>query len=209
MCATSHTLGYVGAVATPRAAAARATRERLLDAAIERFAAEGTRASFSAVAADAGATKGALYHHFAAKDGLVEAVYREVANRHAERILEATRDGSGRVRLFALVDESARRYSSGTPFYALLISLHVEAQTTRPHLAPIASRLMLAQRTYMRDLVAAGQADGSIRTDLDAEAVGTTVNSALMGLFLTQHHEAAPEQRRLVAQFRSLLEALL
>ena len=195
----------------PREAAARATRERVLEAAVARFAADGTRASFDAIAADAGVTKGALYHHFAAKDLLVEAVYREATNRHTEHVVAASAPGTGtgRDRLLALVDESARRYTSGTPFYALLVGLHVEAQTSRPHLAPIASRIMRAQRTYMAGLVADGQADGSVRPDVDADAVGVSVNAALMGLFIVQHHEPVPEQRRLVTQFRSLLEALL
>src|SRR6478672_1485034 len=47
-----------------RAAAAEVTRARLIDAAIERFAADGPSVSFEAVARDAGVTKGALYHHF-------------------------------------------------------------------------------------------------------------------------------------------------
>src|SRR5690242_294822 len=56
-----------------RAAAAEVTRQRLIDAAIARFAADGLGTSFDAVAADVGVTKGALYHHFGSKEGLVEA----------------------------------------------------------------------------------------------------------------------------------------
>jgi hypothetical protein len=53
-----------------------------------------------------------------------------------------------------------------------------------------------------------GQRDGSIRADLDAEALGLTVNAALEG-FLTQQLEPPAQQRRWVAKFRSLLEDLL
>jgi hypothetical protein len=53
-----------------------------------------------------------------------------------------------------------------------------------------------------------GQRDGSIRPELDAEAVGLTVNAALAG-FLTQQLEPPAQQRRWVAKFRSLLEDLL
>jgi hypothetical protein len=59
----------------------------------------------------------------------------------------------------------------------------------------------------MVELVRTGQADGSIRVDVDAEAVGLTVNAALQG-FLTQLEPPAT-QRRWVAQFRTLLEDLL
>jgi hypothetical protein len=67
---------------------------------------------------------------------------------------------------------------------------------------------MQAQRDYMVGLVRAGQADGSISPDRDAEALGVTVNAALMG-FLTQQLERETLQLRWVAKFRSLLEDLL
>ncbi len=78
-----------------RAAAAQATRTALIDAAIERFAADGLGASFDAVAADVGVTKGALYHHFGSKEGLVEAVYKEAIRRHADRVVDGSADGTG------------------------------------------------------------------------------------------------------------------
>lgn len=191
-----------------RAAAAEVTRTRLIETAIERFAADGLGASFDAVAAQAGVTKGALYHHFGSKDGLVEAVYKEAVRRHAERVVAASASGTGRERLLALVDESARLYGSGTPFYRLLTTLHLAATTGRPHLAPIARRVQRAQRDHMVGLVRDGQSDGSITTGLDAEAVGLTVNAALEG-FLAQQLEPPATQRRWVARFRHLLEDIL
>ncbi|HET6510487.1 MAG TPA: TetR/AcrR family transcriptional regulator [Baekduia sp.] len=191
-----------------RAAAAEATRSALIDAAIERFAADGLRASFDAVAADVGVTKGALYHHFGSKEGLVEAVYKEAIRRHADRVIAASADGDGRTRLLALVDASTRLYTSRTPFYRLLTTLHLAAAGERPALADIARRKQRTQRDFMIDLVRQGQRDGSIRPRLDAEAVGLTVNVALEG-FLTQQLEPPAQQRRWVASFRSFLEELL
>jgi AcrR family transcriptional regulator len=193
---------------TTRAAAAEATRSALIDAAIERFAADGLRASFDAVAADVGVTKGALYHHFGSKEGLVEAVYKEAIRRHADRVIAASAAGDGRTRLLALVDASTRLYTSRTPFYRLLTTLHLAAAGERPALADIARRMQRTQRDFMIDLVRQGQRDGSIRPQLDAEAVGLTVNAALEG-FLTQQLEPPAQQRRWVASFRSLLEELL
>jgi hypothetical protein len=60
----------------------------------------------------------------------------------------------------------------------------------------------------MVELVRTGQRDGSIRADVDAEAVGLTVNAALEG-FLVQQLEPQAAQRRWVAKFRNLLEELL
>lgn len=74
----------------PRARAARthaqrseATTASLLDAARERFAASGYRAtSLDAICAAAGLTKGALYHHFASK----QEVFAGVFEREQERL---------------------------------------------------------------------------------------------------------------------------
>jgi AcrR family transcriptional regulator len=191
-----------------RAQTAQATRARLVEAAIARFAADGPAARFDAVASDAGVTKGALYHHFGSKDALVEAVYREAIRRHSAQVIAASAEGDGRTRLLALVDESARLYTSRTPFYGLLLQLHVEAGTRAPHLAPVARRVQERQREYMIELVRAGQDDGSIDPALDAEAVGLTVNAALHG-FLVQTLEPQATQLHWVARFRSLLEGLI
>jgi AcrR family transcriptional regulator len=191
-----------------RSAAAEVTRTRLIDAAIERFAADGLGASFDAVAADVGVTKGALYHHFGSKEGLVEAVYKEAVRRHAARVIEASAHGTGRERLLALIDASARLYTSRSPFYRLLVSLHMTAAMERPALADIARRVQRNQRDFMIDLVRQGQRDGSIRETLDAEGAGLTVNAALDG-FLVHQLEPAAAQRRWIAKFRSLMEDLL
>ena len=193
---------------TARASAAERTRLRLIDAAIDRFAVDGPGTSFDQVAADAGVTKGALYHHFGSKDGLVEAVYREAIRRHAARVVDASQAGSGHERLLALIDSSARLYTSRTPFYHLLTQLHLQAATSRPELAEIARRVQQRQREHMIGLAQLGQRDGSIRPDLDAEALGLMVNAALEG-FLVQQLEPAATQRRWIAAFRSLIQEMI
>jgi AcrR family transcriptional regulator len=186
----------------------RRTRSVLIDAAIERMAASGPAVDLAAIAADAGLTKGAMYHHFGSVDGLVEEVYKEAIRRHAELVTEASSVGTGRERLLGLVDKSARLYGSGTPFYRLLLRLHVEAGVMRPHLAPIARKVQRRQRTYMTELIVAGQSDGSIRTDIDPRAVGEMVNATLQGL-LVQQLEPARVQRRAALDFGELIEVLL
>jgi len=108
--------------AVTRVAAGRAMRVRLVDAAISRLEMDPD-ASFDAMAADVGVTKGALYHHFGSKDGLIEEVYKDAVRRHADRVIAASGVGSGRERLRALISASARQYGSGTPFYRLLLRL--------------------------------------------------------------------------------------
>lgn len=194
--------------AVTRIEAGQETRARLIDAATTRMAGSGGPVNFDAIAADVGLTKGALYHHFGSVEGLVEEVYREAIRRHSERVVEASSVGTGRERLLGLVDASAALYGSGTPFYRLLLRLHVEASASRTHLAPIARRVQRRQREYMAELVARGQQDGSIRRDVDAEALGQTVNAALQGL-LVQQLEPPADQRRSAVAFADLLGVLL
>jgi AcrR family transcriptional regulator len=195
-------------VATSRISAGRETRTRLLDAAIIRLAASGPDASFDTIAADVGVTKGALYHHFGSKDGLMEEVFKEAVRRHAQQVIADSSEGTGRDRLQGLIRSSARLYGSGTPFYRLLLRLHVEAGTSRPWLAAIARQVQRRQREYMTRLVREGQADGSIRSDIDAVALGDTVNAAMQGI-LVQQLEPPADQRRIAESFGELLQVLL
>ena len=62
--------------ATPPAATALSTRERLLDAATKVFLAHGfTAASMDMVRQEAGVSNGSLYHHFPTKAQLADALY--------------------------------------------------------------------------------------------------------------------------------------
>lgn len=194
--------------ALTRVAAGKKTRERLIEASIARLAETGPDASFDAIAADVGMTKGALYHHFRSKEGLVEEVYKEAVRRHAAQVVAESSSGTGRQRLHGLIAESAKLYGSGTPFYRLLLRLHVEAGASRVHLSPIARRVQSRQREYMTALVEAGQRDGSIRRDIDARALGEAVNASMQG-FLVQQLEPPDVQREAAERFGELLEVLL
>ena len=73
-----------------RAARGRATREQLIEVATRLFAERGYEdTSIEAVLAAAGVSRGALYHHFAGKDALFEAVYGSVDDRINAHLLAA------------------------------------------------------------------------------------------------------------------------
>ena len=79
--------------ATKRAAQGRATREQLIEVATELFARHGYEGtSIEAVLSAAGVSRGALYHHFAGKDVLFEAVVEAVEGRILADLAEAVRD---------------------------------------------------------------------------------------------------------------------
>lgn len=65
----------------------RATRERLIDAARTQFGEHGYEgASLDAILGAAGVKRGALYHHFASKTELFDAVLDQVVAEIAERV---------------------------------------------------------------------------------------------------------------------------
>jgi AcrR family transcriptional regulator len=71
----------------------RATRAHLVDVATQLFAARGyDGTSIEAVLAEAGVSRGSLYHHFRGKDELFWAVLEGVAARIGEELAEAERD---------------------------------------------------------------------------------------------------------------------
>ena len=74
-----------GAGAQPGRADARRNRERLIEAARERFARDGTDVSLADIAREAGVGVGTVYRHFPAHGDLVEAVYRDEVARLCER----------------------------------------------------------------------------------------------------------------------------
>src|SRR2546423_580905 len=75
---------------TRRAENAAVTRQALIDAATELFAEHGYAAvSTSDVVDQAGVTRGALYHHFKDKPGLMRAVFEQVERGLVQTVAEA------------------------------------------------------------------------------------------------------------------------
>ena len=75
-----------------RAAQGRATRGQLIEVATRLFAEHGYEGtSIEAVLSAAGVSRGALYHHFAGKEALFEAVVSAVSDQVTVKLTEAVR----------------------------------------------------------------------------------------------------------------------
>jgi AcrR family transcriptional regulator len=76
-----------------RAAQGRATRGQLIEVATRLFAEHGYEGtSIEAVLSAAGVSRGALYHHFAGKEALFEAVVSAVSDQVTTELAEVIRD---------------------------------------------------------------------------------------------------------------------
>jgi len=131
---------------------APAARERILDAARRRFAADGVyAATLEDVRRDAGLSVGAVYHHFPDKERLAEAVWLDALERYQAGFLEALRahpDARGGV--MAAVEHHLRWVAAHRDDAALLLS-------ARPAAAAARNRAFFAAvRAWWQEHAAAG-----------------------------------------------------
>jgi AcrR family transcriptional regulator len=161
----------------PIRADAHRNRQRLLEAASAAFtAADGTAVSLEAIARDAGVGIGTLYRHFPSREALVEAVYcteladvaasaHELLARHPPVI--ALRRWMDRYASFV-----AAKRGMAESLRAMFAAGVVQPSDTRASVVGAVDALLNA-----------GRADGSLRADVRAD----DVVSSLIGIFLASH----------------------
>ena len=196
-----------------RSREASATRDKLLKAAFEEIYRRGFQAaSLDTILAKAGVTKGALYHHFPDKASLGYAVVDEV------------------VKGFLLERWGVSEPSTGDPVTALQRILRGRAANLTPHEVELGCPLNnLAQEMspqdqrfrrgvnatfdIWRDAVAKdlerGQAEGTVRKDVDARKIAAFVVASIEGSFgLAKGAQSAAMLRSNLEVLGSFLESL-
>lgn len=172
----------------PRARRTQAERrdeseQRLLQAAGEVIAQSGvSAATFEAIGARAGFSRGLATQKFGSKQGLIEAL---IAHLHArqDQALGAigVDDMSGLDALLTYVDIYVRDLTlkgEGRAYFMLLASAIADLSALRAAFA--ASHERVERR--LEAMVQRGQREGAIRRDLDADAAALMVGSLLLGL---------------------------
>lgn len=146
-------------------------RELLLDAARARFARHGFHgAATAAIARDAGCSEPILYRHFASKRDLLLAVLeREVGGRVAGGRAIAPPEGADVAAALPVVLR-ARLEDPEMAVTARLILLAI-ALTDDPEVGETMRGWFATVRAPLREALAAGQAAGSVRDDVDAETL--------------------------------------
>jgi AcrR family transcriptional regulator len=142
---------------------AQRNRDKLLTAAVELFAQEGTDVSLEAVAKRAGVGIGTLYRHFPTRDALLEATYRnEVAQLSdaADELLAAhPADEALALWMDRFVAYAGAKKGMGNALRAMVSSYDLFADARRMNIAAI------------ERLLAAGAREGTLRSDVAAEDV--------------------------------------
>ncbi len=162
---------------------------RLIAAAEAQFRRFGyKRTTVDDITAQADTGKGSLYLHFESK----QAVYMAVVEASLERFVESTSrllDGPGPVpaRLRSLVELTIDHYGEDELLYA---SLFGNSGLVDGDVARMAADIQRTRiRSLLRELLAIGQAEGSVRVDIDVDAAAAVlfemgwalVRSALVG----------------------------
>ena len=152
---------------------ARRNRERLLATAAAAFAAAEGPVSLEGIARDAGVGIGTLYRHFPNREALVEAVYRtelgEVAASAAELAAQHPPAMALRRWMDRYAEFVAAKRGMAESLHAMLTAGVVQRSQTRESVVGAVATLLDA-----------GAADGSLRTDITAD----DVVSSLLGIFL-------------------------
>ena len=181
------------------------TTRALVVAARRAFARDGYAAtSMDALCADAGVTRGALYHHFGGKDGLLEAVVRDV---DAE--------------LGAAFEREAARHADHWEGFLACCRLWLE-RSLDPEIQRVLLRdapAVLGQRfrdmdesmsiVPLRDALASLMETGRVRR-ADPEALARLVNGALVdaALWVASSHDPDDALERAVGATGTLLTGL-
>jgi TetR/AcrR family fatty acid metabolism transcriptional regulator len=140
-------------------------RRLLLDAAVRVFARKGYHAArVGDIAEEAGVAYGLLYHYFSSKEEVLRDVFRETWRALIATIESVERAGDSPREQLRKVAEIVLRSWRRDPDLVRVLVLEV----TRSQLLAGEMDEIVASFSAIQSIVERGQADGSIRGDLDA-----------------------------------------
>ena len=159
------------------------TRRRLLDIAVQRFAADGfRRTSVSDIAREAGLTPAAAYAYFAGKEGLFQAAVDADAGALIEAARSAAAEGaSAREQLFLFVGELRERVDEHPLARRVLSGLEPEVVA---RLLTIPS--LVALTAALADELAEAQAASDIRPDVDPAEIAVGLETIVLALLMAE-----------------------
>jgi AcrR family transcriptional regulator len=159
------------------------TRQRLLEIAVRRFAADGfRRTSVSDIAREAGLTPAAAYAYFAGKDGLFQAAVDADAGALIEAARSAGAQGtSARDQLFLFVAELRERVDDHPLARRVLSGLEPEVAA---RLVTIPS--LVALTAGLADELAEAQEAGEVRRDVDPAEVAVGLETIVLALLMAE-----------------------
>jgi AcrR family transcriptional regulator len=157
-------------------AATEEKRRQILDAAVRVFARKGYHDSrVGDIAKDAGVAYGLVYHYFDSKEAVLEAVFREAWGRLLTALREVEdADATAPERLRLVVKIVLRAWRDDPDLVRLLVREVTRSPQLQREIDEIAQAFALLER-----IVAQGQAEGTVRRNLDARLAAWMLYGAL------------------------------
>ena len=190
----------------PRKEMIAETRARLIAAARHAFGTIGyAESSMDDFTASAGLTRGALYHHFGDKKGLLQAVIAEIDGEMAARVNEVASKAPTRWQHF--VDECTTYIEMALePEIQRIMFRDGPAVLGDPAQWPNANACIASMTGHLTRL----QQDGVVVPDLDPETASRLINGASSQAAQRIANSKDPEatSKKAIAAFKQLLEGL-
>lgn len=190
----------------PRSEMIAETRAKLLTAGRKAFGSVGyAEASMDDFTATAGLTRGALYHHFGDKKGLLQAVVSEIDAEMAARLCSISSRAPSRWQGF--VDENVGYVQMALePEIQRIMFRDGPAVLGDPSGWPSANGCISTVAQSLRDL----REEGTI-VDIDPEAGARLINAAssIAAQWIANSDDPEATSKRAVETFRTFLEGLL
>jgi AcrR family transcriptional regulator len=181
------------------------TRSALIAAGRKAFATKGyADTALEDLTADADLTRGALYHHFGGKKGLLEAVIAQIDEEAAKR-LQAVAD-SAETPWDSFVEECVAWIElARDPEIQRIVLLDGPAVLGDPSFWPSQSKCLANTRASIDNLVREG-----VLRDLDPEATAYLINGAALNasLWIASSSDPMEASSRAVASFRTMLNSM-
>lgn len=183
------------------------TRARLIASGRRAFGEKGyAHASMDDFTAEAGLTRGALYHHFGGKKGLFEAVVRQIDSEMAHRLKSLASDAPTRWDGFVRETIGYVELALDPEIQRILLR-DGPAVLGDPTNWPSAAACISAIRAHLEQL----QGEGVVRRDIDADVAARLISGASTDAALWIANAADPSEAsgRTLPAFKALLEGLL
>jgi AcrR family transcriptional regulator len=182
------------------------TRAKLIDAARQAFGSVGfADASMDDFTATAGLTRGALYHHFGDKKGLLQAVIAQIDAEMSERLCEVSARASDPWRGF--IDENIAYIEMALePEIQRIVLRDGPAVLGDPSTWPSQSGCVRSMTESLEKLRRAG-----LIVDVDPEAAARLLSGASLhaAQWIANSDDPAATSKHAVKAFKALLDGLL
>jgi TetR/AcrR family transcriptional regulator, acrAB operon repressor len=165
---------------------AQVTRQQLLDAALTVFSAKGYSATrLEDIAAEAGVTRGAIYHHFGGKVELYDQLMQEITSEVDPLIEQAITEGQGALDTLRRIFVIPLEYAASNARYRQAAELMFFKTEAIPEMDGAMHQKTEGIEQFTQRLTAIverGMAAGEIRREIDARDAAVALGSLQNGL---------------------------